>query len=66
METPPLPRHPVNCELEGKVYHGTFWVAGKILTVATGRGGKSEHVGTTEPEALATQLLLDLVKAGKV
>jgi len=36
-----------------------------ILTVSTGGGGKSKQVGTTAPEVLAKQLLLDLVKAGK-
>jgi hypothetical protein len=66
MGTTPLPRHPVTYEFEGKTYNGTFWVAGKILTVATGRGGKSEQVGTKEPEALARQLLLALIMAGKV
>lgn len=50
---------------DGKTHKGTYWVAGKILTVSTGLGGKSKQVGTTEPEALAEQLLLDLVKAGK-
>lgn len=65
MDTKPLPRPPVTCEFEGKTYHATCWVAGKILTVATWLGGKSEHVGTKEPGALARQLLLDLVKAGK-
>jgi hypothetical protein len=29
-------------------------------------GGKSKQVGTMEPEALAKQLLLEMVKAGKV
>ena len=65
MDTKPPLRHPVTCEFEGKTYKGTYWVAGKILTVATGLGGKSEQVGTMEPEALAQQLLLDLVKTGK-
>jgi hypothetical protein len=40
-------------------------VAGKILTVSTGLGGKIKQVGTIEPEALATKLLLELVKAGR-
>jgi hypothetical protein len=40
-------------------------VAGKILTVATGGGGKSKQVGTMEAGELAVQLLLELVKAGK-
>lgn len=63
--TNPPPRHPVTCEFEGKTHKGTYWVAGKILTVATGLGGKSKQVGTMEPEELAKKLLLELVEAGK-
>ena len=59
------PRFPVTCEIDGKVYHGTYWVAGKILTVSTGMGGKSKQVGTTPPEALAKLLLQELAKEGK-
>ena len=65
MDRKPLPRHPITCEYQGKTHKGIYWVAGKILTVATGLGGKSKQVGTTEAEQLAKQLLLDLVKAGK-
>ncbi len=38
------PRNPVTCEIDGKTYRGTYWVAGKILTVSTGMGGKSTQV----------------------
>ena len=65
MDTPPLPRHPVTCEVGSKTHKGTYWVAGKILTVATGWGGRSRQVGSMQPELLARQLLLELVKAGK-
>ena len=65
MDAKPLPRYPITCEIDGKTHKGTYWVAGKILTVSTGLGGKSKQVGTKEPEALAKQLLLELVKAGK-
>lgn len=65
MDTQPPTRHPITCEFDGETHKATYWVAGKILTVATGRGGKSKQVGTIEPEVLAKQLLLDLVKAGK-
>jgi hypothetical protein len=65
MDTEPAPRQSLTVEVEGKTHKGTYWVAGKILTVSTGLGGKSKQVGTMEPEILATQLLLDLVKAGK-
>lgn len=58
-------RKPVTCELDGKTYRGTYWVAGKILTVSTGLGGKSKQVGTGPAEALAEQLLQHLAKEGK-
>lgn len=63
-DTPPS-RHPITCDYAGKTHKGTYWVAGMILTVATGGGGKSKQVGTMVPEELAKQLLLDLVLAGK-
>jgi hypothetical protein len=59
------PRYAFTIEVAGKLHKGTYWVAGKILTVSTGLGGKSKQVGTMEPEDLAKTLLLDLVKAGK-
>lgn len=59
------PRYPVAVEIDDKIYLGTYWVAGKILTVATGFGGKSRQVGEQHPETLAKQLLGELVKAGK-
>ena len=58
-------RFPVTCEVGGKTYRGTYWVAGHILTVATGMGGKSKQVGSTPAAILAEQLLRDLVKEGK-
>ena len=58
-------RNPVTCELEGKTYRGTYWVAGKILTVATGMGGKSKQAGRASPHALAEQLLQQLAREGK-
>jgi len=64
MDQPPK-RHPVACEIDGKKYKGTYWIAGKILTVATGMGGKSTQVGSTPAEALAKRLLQDLAKEGK-
>ncbi len=65
MDTKPPSRHPVTCDYDGETHKATYWVAGKILTVATRWGGNSRQVGTIEPEALAKQLLLELVKAGK-
>ena len=57
-------RQPVTCELDGKTYKGTYWIAGKILTVSTGLGGKSKQVGAGPAEALAEQLLQKLAKEG--
>ena len=65
MDTKPPSRHPIICEFDGETHKATYWVAGKILTVATRKGGHSKQVGTMEPEVLAKQLLLELVKAGK-
>ena len=65
MDTKPPARHPITCEFDGETHKATYWVAGKILTVATRKAGNSKQVGTMEPEVLARQLLLELVKAGK-
>ena len=64
MDKNPL-RYPVTCEIDGKAHRGTYWIAGKILTVATGIGGKSPQVGSTPAEALAKRLLQDIAKEGK-
>jgi len=59
------PRHPVSCEIDGRAHTGIYWVAGKILTVATGRGGKSTQMRGMPAEALAKQLLEKLAEEGK-
>jgi len=59
MDNTPV-RNPIICEIDGKVYRGTYWVAGKILTVSTGMGGKSKQA-----ETLAAELLQQLAKDGK-
>jgi hypothetical protein len=33
MERMPLPRHAVTIKVDGKTHNGTYWIAGKILTV---------------------------------
>ena len=58
-------RYPVTCEIDGKARRGTYWVAGKILTVSTGMGGKSRQVGSTPAEILAQELLRELAREGK-
>jgi len=59
------PRYPVTCEIDGETHRGNYWVAGKILTVSTAKGGKSKQVGATPAEVLAKQLLHELAKEGK-
>ena len=58
-------RYPITCEVDGKTYSGKYWVAGKILTVSTGFGGKSNLCRNIPAEDLAKQLLQELVKEGK-
>ncbi len=58
-------RYPVICEIDGKTRRGTYWIAGKIMTVSTGMGGKSRQVGSTPAEILAQELLRELAKEGK-
>jgi uridine phosphorylase len=58
-------RQTVTCEIDGKTYRGNYWIAGKILVVSTGMGGKSKQVGSTPAEILAEQLLRELAKEGK-
>jgi hypothetical protein len=60
-----IKRHPITCEIDSKTYRGTYWVAGRILTVATGMAGKSRQVGSTAHEVLARQLLEVMAKDGK-
>lgn len=64
MDNPPS-RTPVTCEIDGKTYKGTYWIAGMILTVATGRGGKSRQVGSKPVDVLAQELLHQLAQEGK-
>ena len=64
MDNIPL-RNPVTCEVDGKTYRGTYWVAGKILTVSTGGGGKSRQAGSASHLALAQRLLQQLATEGK-
>ncbi len=55
----------VSCQIDGKTYHGNYWIAGKILVVSTARGGKSTQVGASPAEALAMRLLQELAQVGK-
>ena len=58
-------RHPITCEVDGRTYSGKYWVAGKILIVATGLGGKSNLCRKIPEEIQARQLLLELAMEGK-
>jgi hypothetical protein len=42
-----------------------YWVAGEILTVSNGMGGKSKQVGWTRATILAAQLLQRFAKQSK-
>ena len=58
-------RYPVSCECDGKTRKGIYWVSGRILTIATGLGGKSRQIGKLDSEDLARRLLAELVSTGK-
>ena len=60
-----IQRHAVTCEIDAKIYRGTYWVAGKILTVTTGMAGKSRQIGSAPNEVLARQLLEVMAREGK-
>ena len=64
--TYPQHRYQVSCEIDGKIYHGNYWVAGMILVVSTAKGGTSTQLSHRTPEALAKQLLQKLALDGKV
>jgi len=58
-------RHPVSCEIDGKLFTGNYWIAGMILVVSTATGGSSRQLANSQPEALAKTLLRDLVLANR-
>ena len=60
-----IQRHTITCEIDTETYRGTYWVAGKILTVSTGKAGKSRQVGAIPNEVLARQMLEALARDGK-
>lgn len=59
------PRYPVSCEYEGRILRGTWWIAGRIMTVATGQGGRSALVAPMPAEEQAKALLRELARSGK-
>jgi len=59
------PHHRISCEIDGKTFHGNYWVAGKILVVSTSKGGASTQLAPHQPEALAGRLLRKLAGEGK-
>lgn len=58
-------RHPVNCEIDGDVFAGYYWVAGMILVVSTAAGGTSQQLANRQPEDLAKALLKTFVLANR-
>jgi len=58
-------RYRISCEVDGKVYEGNYWIAGKILVVSTAKGGTSRQLGINQPKALADKLLRQLARDGK-
>ncbi len=58
-------RYPVTCAIDGRTINGHYWVAGKILVVATAKGGGSARLGAHAPEDLARRLLVALAHQGK-
>jgi len=59
------PRFPVICQIDGKTDKANYWIAGKILTVATGPGGKSRQAVSDTPHAVAEGFLKQLAREGK-
>lgn len=57
--------HRISCEIDGTVFEGNYWVAGKILVVSTAKGGTSTQLGMNAPDVLAGRLLKKLVTEGK-
>jgi hypothetical protein len=56
----------IHIKVDGRTYSGTFVVDRKILTVTTTYGRKAAEISPREAhEALAHQLLLDLVREEK-
>lgn len=58
-------RQRITCEVNGQVFEGNYWIAGKILVVSTAKGGASHQLGTKQPQALAEKLLRKLAGEGK-
>jgi hypothetical protein len=58
-------RRRISCQVDGKMYEGNYWVAGKILVVSTAKGGSSTQLSLHQPEELAIHLLRKLAREGK-
>jgi hypothetical protein len=58
-------RRRISCQVDGKTFEGSYWVDGKILVVATSKGGTSTQLAHHQPAALAEQLLRKLAVDGK-
>lgn len=58
-------RYQVTCNVDGVIYRGNYWVAGKILVVSTSNGGTSTQLADRNPERLAKTLLEKLAHGSK-
>lgn len=58
-------RYPVSCEIDGDVFNGKYWIAGRILVVSTAVGGTSRQLANQQPEDLAKVLLRNFVLANR-
>jgi hypothetical protein len=56
--------HPVHVDVDGKSYSGSYTVQGRIITVSDGQRECSRQLGGIQAEALAMNLLREMVKAG--
>jgi len=59
------PAGEVFIDKEGKTYHATFEVEHGMLTVRTHTETRTAQLGNSAPDALATQLLSEIVNAAR-
>ena len=56
--------YPVHVEVDGRAYDASYTVQGRIVTVTYGQQERSRQLGGISAEALAMNLLRDMVKTG--
>lgn len=60
---PPV-RHDIECEVDGKVHRGTYYVEDGLVKVDGGNGSRSTWAGG-RPESMAKRLLAEIVREGR-